>query len=78
MAHELEKLKAISVRQPWADDGQVLDEVQSRRLLDCGSTIGSKVRVTPDIDFQLSESMTSEQSRILQHIAENNGRWFEG
>ena len=61
----------------FTDDGQILDEVQSRRLLDCEATIGSKVRVTPDIDFQLSESMTSEQSRILQHIAENNGRWFD-
>lgn len=61
----------------FTDDGQVLDEVQSRRLLDCGATIGSKVRVTSDIDVQLSESMTNEQRRILQHIAENNGRWFD-
>ncbi len=61
----------------FTDDGQSLDEVQSRRLLDCGATIGMKIRVTTDIDVRLSESMTNEQSRTLQHIAENNGRWFD-
>ena len=61
----------------FTDDGVTLDEAQARRLLDCHATVGKNTNVTSELETRLSESMIAEQSRILQQIAESNGRWFD-
>lgn len=59
------------------DDGQVLDEVQGRRLFDLPGTENGRPKIPQSVATRLKEIAVDLQQQIFDDIAARNGQWFD-
>jgi len=60
-----------------ADDGEVLDELQCRRLFDLSGEQRADVEVSANITALLDATRVKQQQTLLVGMATRNGRWFD-
>lgn len=59
------------------DKGEVLEDVQCRRLFDLPGSVNGPVRVPQSVEKSLSEMAAQLQQLMLDDIAKRDGHWFD-
>lgn len=59
------------------DNGDALDEAQSRRLFDLAASVGDAPAVPTEVRKTLDEAIDFGQSRALGDISSRNAHWFD-
>lgn len=59
------------------ESGELLDDLQCKRLFDLSATAGEGVDVPDEVRAQLDDQQTRQQNVLLENLMSRNNRWFE-